>query len=420
MWKFDPTISSVVRASSTSAPAQEPPPRGPLADDLLDRIDRYWRAANYLTIGQIYLQANPLLREALRPEQIKPRLLGHWGTSPGLSFIYVHLNRLIREHDANIIFLAGPGHGGPAVLANVYLEGTYSAIYPDITQDTAGMQRLFRQFSTPGGVPSHVSVPTPGSIHEGGEAETGPLEGSWKGIRFLNPARDGAVLPILHLNGYKIASPTVLGRASDDDVRAQLEGHGYAVHFVEGDDPTRLHQAFAATLDACYAQIRAIQDDARANGVAGCPRWPAIVLRTPKGWTGPQEVNGLPIAGTFRAHQVPLADVKSDPEQLVLFEAWMRSYGPDELFDADGRLIHELTALAPTGDRRMGANPHANGGKLLIELDLPDFRSYGLAVTQPAVERHESTRQLGQDRKSTRLNSSHITNSYAVFCLKKK
>jgi xylulose-5-phosphate/fructose-6-phosphate phosphoketolase len=443
MWRFDPTISSVVRASNAPTPALEPPPEGPLADDLLERIDRYWRAANYLTIGQIYLQANPLLREALRPEHIKPRLLGHWGTSPGLSFIYVHLNRLIQQHDANIIFLAGPGHGGPAVLANVYLEGTYSEVYPDITQDTAGMQRLFRQFSTPGGVPSHVSVPTPGSIHEGGElgyvlvhafgaafdtpdlivaavvgdgeAETGPLEGSWKGIRFLNPARDGAVLPILHLNGYKIASPTVLGRASDDEVRAQLEGHGYAVHFVEDDDPPRMHQAFAATLDACYAQIRAIQDDARTNGVAGCPRWPAIVLRTPKGWTGPQEVNGLPIAGTFRAHQVPLPDVKSDPEQLALFESWMHSYGPDELFDADGMLLEELAALAPTGYRCMGANPHANGGKLLIDLDLPDFRSYGLAVTQPAVERHESTRQLGKLLRDTFTQNSRQQN-FRVFC----
>jgi xylulose-5-phosphate/fructose-6-phosphate phosphoketolase len=443
MWRFDPTISSVVRASNAPAPAQEPPVERPLADDLLDRIDRYWRAANYLTIGQIYLQANPLLREPLRPEDIKPRLLGHWGTSPGLSFIYVHLNRLIQEHDANVIFLAGPGHGGPAVLANVYLEGTYSEIYPDITQDTAGMQRLFRQFSTPGGVPSHVSVPTPGSIHEGGElgyvlmhafgaafdnpdlivaavigdgeAETGPLEGSWKGIRFLNPARDGAVLPILHLNGYKIASPTVLGRASDDDVRAQLEGHGYAVHFVEGDDPPRMHQAFAATLDACYAQIRAIQNDTRTNGVAGCPRWPAIVLRTPKGWTGPQEVNGLPIAGTFRAHQVPLADVKSDPEQLAMFEEWMRSYGPQELFDANGMLLEELAALAPAGDRRMGANPHANGGKLLIDLDLPNFRDYALAVRQPAVERHESTRQLGQLLRDTFTKNARQQN-FRVFC----
>ena len=443
MWRFDPTISSAVRAKGATAPAQEPPPEGPVADDLLDRIDRYWRAANYLTIGQIYLQANPLLREPLQPEHVKPRLLGHWGTSPGLSFIYAHLNRLIQEHDANVIFLAGPGHGGPAVLANVYLEGTYSEVYPDITQDTAGMQRLFRQFSTPGGVPSHVSAPTPGSIHEGGElgyvlmhafgaafdtpglivaavvgdgeAETGPLEGSWKGIRFLNPARDGAVLPILHLNGYKIASPTVLGRASDDDVRAQLEGHGYAVHFVEGDDPPRMHQAFAATLDACYAQIRAIQSDARTNGVTGCPHWPAIVLRTPKGWTGPQEVNGLPITGTFRAHQVPLADVKSEPEQLAMLEEWMRSYAPDKLFDADGRLIHELAALAPAGDRRMGTNPHANGGKLLVGLDLPDFRRYALELSQPAVEHHESTRQLGQLLRDTFTHNARQQH-FRVFC----
>src|SRR6266496_4555586 len=353
----------------------------------LDLIQKYWSAANYLTIGQIYLQSNPLLKEPLRPEHIKPRLLGHWGTSPGLSFIYAHLNRLIQDNDIDMIYLAGPGHGGPAILANVYLEGTYSEIYPEVSQDTEGMQRLFRQFSTPGGVPSHVSVPTPGSIHEGGElgyvllhafgaafdnpdllvvavigdgeAETAPLEGSWKGIRFLNPARDGAVLPILHLNGYKIASPTVLGRASDDDVRALLEGHGYAVHFVEGDDPPRMHQAFAATLDACYTQIRAIQEAARTGGVAGRVRWPAIVLRTPKGWAGPPGVNGLPVAGTFRAHQVPLADVTSDPAQLAMLETWMRSYGPEALFDADGRLIPDLAALAPTGDRRMGANPHA-------------------------------------------------------------
>jgi len=443
MYRFDTAISSAVPATGSDVAPQESSVAGPLSADLLDRIDRYWRAANYLTVGQIYLQANPLLREALRPEHIKPRLLGHWGTSPGLNFIYVHLNRLIQEHDANVIFLAGPGHGGPAVLANVYLEGTYSEIYPAITQDTAGMQRLFHQFSTPGGVPSHVSVPTPGSIHEGGElgyvlahafgaafdtpdlivaavigdgeAETGPLAGSWKSISFLNPARDGAVLPILHLNGYKIASPTVLGRASDDDVRAQIEGHGYTVHFVEGDDPLRLHQAFAATLDACYTQIRAIQEAARTGGVAGRVRWPAIVLRTPKGWTGPQEVNGLPVAGTFRAHQVPLADVTSDPAQLAMLETWMRSYGPEALFDADGRLIPDLAALAPTGDRRMGANPHANGGKLLIDLDLPDFRSYALAVTQPATEHHESTRQLGQllrDIFTQNAKQQH----FRVFC----
>jgi xylulose-5-phosphate/fructose-6-phosphate phosphoketolase len=425
---FDPTISSAVRAGHPVAPPGEMP-KGPLVPELLDRMHRYWNAANYLTVGQIYLQANPLLKAPLVPEQIKPRLLGHWGTSPGLSFIYVHLNRIIREHDANIIYLAGPGHGGPALLANVYLEGTYSEVYPDVTQDGAGILRLFRQFSTPGGVPSHVSVPTPGSIHEGGElgyvlthafgaafdnpdlivaavvgdgeAETGPLAGSWKGTSFLNPVRDGAVLPILHLNGYKIANPTVLGRASDDAVRAQIEGNGYEVHFVEGSDPARVHQQFAATLDACYARIRAIQAEARAHGFSDRPCWPAIVLRTPKGWTGPAVVDGLPVEGTFRAHQVPLADVRANPEQLSLLEAWMRSYRPDELFDADGRLIPELAALAPMGDRRMGANPHANGGRLLIDLDLPDFTDYAIPVSTPATERHESTRQLGKLLRDT-------------------
>ncbi|MGH2388126.1 MAG: phosphoketolase family protein, partial [Chloroflexota bacterium] len=386
-------------------------------------MNRYWQAANYLTIGQIYLQDNPLLRAPLRPEHIKPRLLGHWGTSPGLSFIYVHLNRLIVEHDVNAIYLAGPGHGGPAVVANVYLEGTYSEIYPRISRDTEGMHQLFRQFSTPGGIPSHVSVPTPGSIHEGGElgyvlvhafgaafdnpdllvvavvgdgeAETGPLAGSWKGTSFLNPARDGAVLPILHLNGYKIGNPTVLGRASDEDVRAVIEGNGYEVHFVEVDDPRRAHQLFAAALDTCYARIRAIQAEARAHGVSGRPRWPAIVLRTPKGWTGPKVVDGLPVEGTFRAHQVPLANVKTQPEHLQLLEEWMRSYKPEELFDRNGALIPSLTALAPRGDRRMGANPHANGGKLLVDLDLPRFQDYAIPVPQPGAEQHESTRVLG-------------------------
>src|SRR5437763_3577246 len=387
-------------------------------------MDAYWRAANYLTVGQIYLQDNPLLGEPLKPEHIKARLLGHWGTSPGLSFIYVHLNRLIRERDVDAIFLAGPGHGGPAVLANVYLEGTYSEIYPTISQDAAGMWRLFRQFSTPGGVPSHVSVPTPGSIHEGGElgyvlahafgaafdnpdllvaavigdgeAETGPLEGSWKGIKFLNPVRDGAVLPILHLNGYKIAGPTEMGRESDEEVRKLLEGHGYAVHFVEGDDPPRMHRDFAATLDTCYARIRAIQEEARRNGFSRRPTWPAIVLRTPKGWTGPKEVDGLPVEGTFRAHQVPLPHPRENPTHLRMLEAWMRSYRPEELFDGNGRLIPALAALAPVGDRRMGANPHANGGKLRVDLDLPDFRAYAVDVPRPATERHESTRQLGK------------------------
>jgi xylulose-5-phosphate/fructose-6-phosphate phosphoketolase len=439
---FDTAVSSAVLAAGRP-PQPAGPARGPLAADELALLDRYWRAANYLTVGQIYLQDNPLLREPLRPEQIKPRLLGHWGTSPGLSLLYVHLNRLIRQHDLDAIFLAGPGHGGPAVLANVYLEGTYAEVYPDITQDADGLRRFFRQFSTPGGVPSHVSVPTPGSIHEGGElgyvlahafgaafdnpdllvaavvgdgeAETGPLAGSWKSIHFLNPARDGAVLPILHLNGYKIANPTVLGRKSDDQIRQLLEGQGYAVWFVEGDEPARVHQALAAALDACYARIRDIQQTARRDGVHDCPRWPAIVLRTPKGWTGPAVVNGQPVEGTFRAHQVPLTDVRADPEQLAMLDAWLRGYGPDDLFDAAGRLVPELAALVPAGDRRMGANPHANGGKVLAALDQPDFRDYALPVSQPASERHESTRQLGVWLRDIYRRNAHQAN-FRLFC----
>ncbi|GAC1540302.1 MAG: phosphoketolase family protein [Herpetosiphon sp.] len=423
MFEFDPTISSAVRSTGSPTLAAAPGAPGPLGPEQLDLMNRYWQAANYLTIGQIYLQSNPLLREPLRAEHIKPRLLGHWGTSPGLNLMYVHLNRLIQEQAANVIFLAGPGHGGPAVLANVYLEGTYSEIYPDITPDTAGLHRLFRQFSTPGGVPSHVSVPTPGSIHEGGElgyvlshafgaafdtpdllvvavvgdgeAETAPLEGAWKSISFLNPARDGAVLPILHLNGYKIANPTVLARSSDEDLRQLFGGHGYQVHLVAGDDPLEVHQRFAATLDRCYAEIRAIQQAARTTGVTGRPRWPLMILRTPKGWTGPREVAGLPVEGTFRAHQVPLAAVVTDPSQLGMLEAWLRSYHPEDLFDESGRLLPELAALAPGGDRRMGANPHANGGKLLVDLDLPNFRDYAVTVTQPATQHRESTRLLG-------------------------
>src|SRR5450432_2669604 len=314
----------------------------------LTAIDRYWRAANYLTVGQIYLSANPLLREPLRVEHVKPRLLGHWGTSPGLSLIYAHVNRLIRTLDLDVLYLAGPGHGGPAIVANAYLEGTYSEVYPEVSEDARGMQRLFRQFSTPGGIPSHVGPQTPGSIHEGGElgyvlthafgaafdnpnliavavvgdgeAETAPLEGSWKGISFLNAARDGAVLPILHLNGYKIAGPTVLGRASDESIRSLLEGHGYDVHFVLGNDPMVVHRALATTFDTCVSRIRSIQDAARRHGIRGTPRWPVIVLRTPKGWTGPKVVNGLPVEGTFRAHQVPLSEVRSDPEQLAALE----------------------------------------------------------------------------------------------------
>jgi xylulose-5-phosphate/fructose-6-phosphate phosphoketolase len=446
MYRFDPTISSVVEEAAAppqQALSTEELAEGPLSAEQLAGIQRYWQAANYLTVGQIYLRDNALLRKPLEPEHIKPRLLGHWGTSPGLSFIYAHLNRLIREHDLDAIFLAGPGHGGPAVLANVYLEGTYSEVYPDVSQDAAGVRRLFRQFSTPGGVPSHVSVPTPGSINEGGElgyvlahafgaafdnpdllacavvgdgeAETGPLEGSWKSISFLNPIRDGAVLPILHLNGYKIANPTVLGRASDEEVRKLLEGHGYDVHFVEGDDPPAVHQAFAATLDACHESIRAIQYEMRQNGISGRPRWPAIVLRTPKGWTGPEEVNGLPVEGTFRAHQVPLANVRSDPEQLAMLEEWMRSYHPEELFDEEGQLAPELADLAPRGDRRMGANPHANGGRVLSELEVPDFRGYALTVERPATERSESTRKLGQLLRDAFTKNAEQAN-FRLFC----
>ncbi len=409
----------------------------------LELMNRYWNAANYLTVGQIYLQANPLLREPLRPEHIKPRLLGHWGTSPGLSFIYAHLNRLIQDNDADMIYLAGPGHGGPALLANVYLEGTYSEIYPRVSQDSEGMNLLFRQFSTPGGVPSHVSVPTPGSIHEGGElgyvlvhafgaafdnpdlivvavvgdgeAETGPLEGSWKSIKFLNPARDGAVLPILHLNGYKISGPTVLGRENDANVRKLLASHGYDVHYVEGDDPMTMHKAFAETLDICYGKIRAYQEEARTQGLTRVIDWPAIVLRSPKGWTGPKEVDGLQIEGTFRAHQVPVADVKEKPEHLQILEQWMRSYHPEELFDENGRLIPELAALAPTGEHRMGANPHANGGKLMVELDIPNFTDYAVDVQKPATVHKESTRQLGMMLRDIFTRNAEQRN-FRLFC----
>ncbi len=397
----------------------------PLSREELDGVDALWRAANYLTVGQIYLLDNPLLREPLRPEHVKPRLLGHWGTSPGLSLLYVHLDRLIRRTDANVIFLAGPGHGGPAVVANVYLEGTYSEIYPAISEDVAGMRALFRQFSTPGGVPSHVGPATPGSIHEGGElgyvlthafgaafdnpdllvvavvgdgeAETGPLEGSWKGISFLNPVHDGAVLPVLHLNGYKISGPTVLGRSSDEDIRHLLTGHGYEPQFVTGDDPMVVHQALARTLDEAHARIREIQGEARAAGkVTRRPRWPAIVLRTPKGWTGPKQVDGRQIEGSFRSHQVPVGDVRKNPEHLAILEAWMKSYRPETLFGARGRLVPELAALMPRGERRMGANPNANGGRLSKPLALPYFARYAVPVPHPGREWRESTRQLGE------------------------
>ncbi len=410
-------------------------------------LDAYWRAANYLTVGQIYLQDNPLLREPLTPAHCKPRLLGHWGTSPGLSFIYAHLNRLVTERDADVIYLAGPGHGGPAIVANVYLEGTYSEIYPEVSRDEAGLRRLFRQFSTPGGIPSHVSVPTPGSIHEGGElgyvlvhafgaafdnpdlivaavvgdgeAETGPLAGSWTGVDFLNPARDGAVLPILHLNGYKIGGPTVLGRMGDDDIVSLLHGHGWEPHVVAGDDPVAMHPRFAQVLDDCHERIRAIQAQARRPGAdparAVRPRWPAIVLRTPKGWTGPKVVDGLPVEGTFRAHQVPVDRVREDPSHLAILEGWMRSYRPGELFDGAGRLRAELAALAPAGDRRLGANPHANGGRLLRPLDLPDYAEYALPVPRPATERHGSTRQLGKLMRDV-FERNRAAANFRLFC----
>jgi xylulose-5-phosphate/fructose-6-phosphate phosphoketolase len=458
-FEFDVTVSSAVPAapprttkadeasrSALSARTSESPAVSPLTPEFAARMQRYWQAANYLTAGQIYLRDNPLLREPLKPEHIKPRLLGHWGTSPGLSFVYVHLNRIITERDANIIYLAGPGHGGPAIVANVYLEGTYTEVYPLITRDLEGLRRLFRQFSTPGGIPSHVSVPTPGSIHEGGElgyvlmhafgavfdnpdliavavvgdgeAETAPLEGSWKGTSFLNPVRDGAVLPILHLNGYKISGPTVLARKTDADVRALLHAHGYEVHFVEGDEPVRLHQEFAAALDSCFARIQEIQTGAR-SGSSGAirerPRWPAIVLRTPKGWTGPKIVNGLPVEGTFRSHQVPLSEVPANAEQMQQLEEWLRSYEPETLFDSSGALLPELAELAPKGDRRMGANPHSNGGRLLVPLTVPDFRNYSIDVPLPGTITRESTRQLGQMARDIFVENRRTSN-FRLFC----
>ena len=392
--------------------------------DLLRRMDAYWRAANYLAVGQIYLLDNPLLTEPLKLEHIKPRLLGHWGTTPGQNFIYVHLNRIIKQYDLNMIYISGPGHGGPAVVANTYLEGTYSELYSNITQDAAGLKRLFRQFSFPGGIPSHAAPETPGSIHEGGElgyslshafgavfdnpdlivgcvvgdgeAETGPLATSWHSNKFLDPKHDGAVLPILHLNGYKIANPTVLARIGREELEQLMRGYGYVPYFVEGHEPEPMHRLMASTLDAVVAEIRRIQSDARTKGVTDRPRWPMIVLNTPKGWTGPKEVDGVPVEGTYRAHQVPLSEPSSRPDHLKMLESWMRSYKPAELFDRDGRLMPELAELAPEGDRRMGANPHANGGILLRDLRLPDFRDYAIEVTRPGDVMGEDTRTLGK------------------------
>ena len=420
----------VTTVEQTTGPAAAPD------DDLVERLarptddevaamDAWWRANNYLTVGQIYLMANPLLREPLVADHIKPRLLGHWGTSPGLSFIYTHASRLIQQTGQEMLYLAGPGHGGPALVAAGYLEGTYSEIYPDVTQDTAGLRQLFRQFSAPGGIPSHVSVTTPGSIHEGGElgyvlvhafgavmdnpdlialavvgdgeAETGPLEGSWKGVSFLNPERDGAVLPVLHLNGAKIAGPTVLGRKDPAEVRSILEGHGYDVIEVEGEDLPGMHHRFADALARAWASIRRIQTAARDGDWDGNrPRWPMIVLRTPKGWTGPDVVDGIQVRGTWRAHQVPLSGVKENPDHLRLLADWLRSYRPEELFDESGVASELVRRANPTGSLRMSATPHANGGLLTRDLDLPDYRDYAIDVPKPAALRAESTRKLGE------------------------
>jgi xylulose-5-phosphate/fructose-6-phosphate phosphoketolase len=450
MLEFDAALSTAIEVTKkTEKPRgsnSAVKPSGPLSSELLQKIHSYWCAANYLCVGQIYLLDNPLLREPLRKENIKPRLLGHWGTSAGQNFIYVHLNRLIRETNANIIYISGPGHGGPTLNACAYLEGTYTDVHPEITQDASGMRLFFRSFSTPGGIPSHCGPHTPNSMHEGGElgyslvhafgaafdnpdvlvacvvgdgeAETCPLEGSWKGVKFLNPARDGAVLPILHLNGYKISGPTVAARTSDEDLSSFYMGLGYAPIFVEGDDPEAMHQLFAAALDRCYAQIREIQQhfrstDQKTNTAPPRQKWPMIVLRTPKGWTCPKEVDGVPIEGTFRAHQVPLSSVCENPEHLKLLEAWMRKYQPDKLFDESGRLIPELAELAPEGHCRMGANPHVNGGRVLKALDLPDFAQYALSIPGPGAVVAEAPRKLGEYlRDVMKLNPTN----FRLFC----
>ena len=394
-----------------------------LSTEELRLIDAYWRAANYLSVGQIYLLANPLLREPLQPEHIKPRLLGHFGTTPALNLIYAHLNRAIRARDLSAIYIAGPGHGGPGLVANAYLEGTYTELYPHVGRDENGLRELFRQFSFPGGIPSHVAPETPGSIHEGGElgyalahafgaafdnpdllvacvvgdgeAETGPLATSWHGNKFLNARTDGAVLPVLQLNGYKIANPTVLARIPEAELVSLLEGYGWRPIIVAGDEPEAVHQAFAAALDEALDQIREIQRAARDDGVTARPRWPMLVLRTPKGWTGPKEVDGLPVEGTWRSHQVPMTDVRDNPDHLRLLEDWLRSYRPEELFDEGGRLVPELAGLPPRGELRMSANPHANGGALLRDLILPDFRDYAVEVPEPGTTLSEATRVLG-------------------------
>ncbi|MGA9292982.1 MAG: phosphoketolase family protein [Ignavibacteriaceae bacterium] len=408
----------------------------PLSLEEVKKINAYWRAANYLSAGQIYLMDNPLLKEPLKLEHVKPRLLGHWGTTPGLNFIYVHINRLIKRNNLNAIYIAGPGHGGPALVANTYLEGTYTEFYPDITQDFEGMKKLFKQFSFPGGIPSHAAPETPGSIHEGGElgysllhaygavfdnpgliafcivgdgeAETGALATSWHSNKFLNPVHDGVVVPILHLNGYKIANPTVLARLPKEELIDLFKGYGHKIYFVEGDEPEKMHQQMAATLDNIYSNIKKIINNARKNGFSQRPLWPMIILRSPKGWTGPKIVDGLKIEGTFRAHQVPLAELASKPEHLKILEEWMKSYKPEELFDENGKLLPELAELAPVGEKRMGANPNANGGLLLKNLKIPDFREYAFNFDKPGTAKAEATRITGSFlRDVIKLNSEN-------------
>ena len=413
-----------------------------LSSEELGKIDAYWRAANYLSVGQIYLLDNPLLTEPLRLEHVKSRLLGHWGTTPGLNFIYAHWNRLIKKYDLDMLYVAGPGHGGPGMVANTYLEGVYSEVYPNIGRNAEGMKRLFKQFSFPGGIPSHVAPETPGSIHEGGElgyalvhaygaafdnpdllvcavvgdgeAETGPLATSWHSNKFLDPARDGAVIPILHLNGYKIAGPTVLARIPHEELADLFTGYGYKPYFVEGSDPAAMHQLMAGTLEAVLADVRAIQKEAREHGFSRRVPWPMIVLRTLKGWTGPKVVDGLPIEGTFRAHQVPVTDFATKPDHLKILEDWMKSYRPDELFDENGALIRELAELPPKGDRRMGANPRANGGRLLQDLRMPNFRDYAVAVPKPGAVNAEATRVLGNMLRDV-LTLNQESRNFRIF-----
>ena len=430
--------------STTAKPARK---SAPLSQDTLKKMDAYFRAANYLSVGQIYLLDNPMLKKPLRIEHVKPRLLGHWGTVPGLNFIYVHCNRVIKEHDLNMIYITGPGHGGPGLVANSYLEGSYSEFYPNVPMNEEGMQKLFKQFSFPGGVPSHVAAETPGSIHEGGElgyalshaygaafdnpdlivtcvvgdgeAETGPLATSWHSNKFLNPAHDGAVLPILHLNDGKIASACMLARIPQDELDALFKGYGYKAHYVEGDDPIEMHQKMAATMDTVIADIKQIQQDARTNGFKKRPVWPMIILRTPKGWTGPKVVDGKKVEGTFRSHQVPLSELAKVPAHLKQLEQWMKSYRHQELFDKNGALLPELAELAPKGARRMGANPHANGGVLMRDLHMPDFRKYEVKFKAPGTEEAEATRVQGafirdvmkQNMKTFRVFSPDENNS---------